>query len=115
MRTVADIEKLKLLAEEYLRLINEAKELKKMMNEIVKDTEVEFDEALSEGGRITYHKPESKTVIDRKLVTQLLFNIVLNSKNNPEVIPTNQELEEKIRTDCQVFKEFKWKLSIKSK
>ncbi|AKF40985.1 hypothetical protein MCANUFG4_02081 [Mycoplasmopsis canis UFG4] len=117
MKTVADIEKLKLLAEEYLRLSKEAKEVKKMMKEIVQDTEIEINEPLSEGGRVIYTKPEAKTVIDRKLVTELLFNIVLdyNSETSDKKIPSNQEIEEKIRNYCQVLKEYKWKLTIKQK
>lgn len=117
MKKIADIEQLKLLAEDYLRLTKEAKELKKLMQELVKDTEIEIYERLSEGGLVQYFKPESKTVIDKKLLTELLFSIFIdyNHENSQKSIPSIQEIEEQIKEQCQVVKEYKWKLALKSK
>ncbi|WP_322962393.1 hypothetical protein RRG39_02670 [Mycoplasmopsis cynos] len=117
MKKVADVEKLKLLAEEYIRVSKDLKELKKEMNNLVADTDVEINEHLSEGGMVMYHKPPSKNKIDKSLLNELLFNIILNFNKDPEQakIPSNLEIESQIKEKCQVIKEFKWKLTIKSK
>ncbi|UWV81605.1 hypothetical protein [Mycoplasmopsis cynos] len=46
MKKVADVEKLKLLAEEYIRVSKDLKELKKEMNNLVADTDIEINEHL---------------------------------------------------------------------
>ncbi|WP_027121224.1 hypothetical protein [Mycoplasma leonicaptivi] len=117
MKQTVDIEKLKILAEEFLRLDAEAKNIKKEVKDLLKGTDVEINERLSNGGKIIYVKPESQTKLDRKAVSDLLYKIILDVNKNPEEnkIPTLSELEQEIKDKCLVEKEFNWKLSIKHK
>lgn len=53
---VANIEQVKLLAEQIIEAKKELQQLNKQLKDLVKDTEVEFNEPLSTGGRIIYQK-----------------------------------------------------------
>ncbi|WP_036464527.1 hypothetical protein [Mycoplasmopsis sturni] len=53
---VANIDQVKLLAEQIVEAKKELKELNKQLKDLVKDTEVEFNEPLSNGGRVVYQK-----------------------------------------------------------
>lgn len=105
--TVADLEKLKLLAEELLRLKKDVKELNAMIKDIIKDTEVAFNEPLAEGGRITYELIAPKPRIDYPSYSQYLFTLL----NRGEQL-TKEEMELVIE-QFVVHKDPKWKLTIK--
>lgn len=57
---VANIDQVKILAEQIVEAKKELKELNKQLKDLVKDTEVEFNEPLSNGGRVVYQKFTSK-------------------------------------------------------
>ncbi|WP_426461622.1 hypothetical protein [Mycoplasma hafezii] len=103
----ADIEKVKLLAEELLVLKAKVKEINQMIKDIVKDTEIAFDEPLSDGGRVTYQITTPKPKIDYPSYSQYLFTLL----NRGEQL--SQQEAEMIIEQFVVQKDPKWKLTIK--
>ncbi|QIW62569.1 hypothetical protein [Mycoplasmopsis gallinacea] len=106
MNTV-DIEKIKLLAEDLLESKKEVSELNKLLKQEFKDIEIEVDEPLSNGGRITYKKSEPRTTFDFKGYSAFLHNAIKEGKNY-----TEEELD-LIMKEFAVEKEGKWSIKLK--
>ncbi|RIV16847.1 hypothetical protein [Mycoplasmopsis gallopavonis] len=104
---VADIERVKLLAEELLIAKQKVKEINQMLKDLVRDTEIEFSEPLSDGGWVTYELVEAKPRIDYRKYSQYLFNLL----NRGEKL-TEEEMQVVIESFV-VTKDPKWSLKIK--
>ncbi|WP_036451861.1 hypothetical protein [Mycoplasma buteonis] len=103
----ANIEQIKLLAEELLDYKQKVKEINQMLKDLVKDTEISFDEPLSDGGRVSYQIVTPKPRIDYPSYSQYLFTLL----NRGEQL-TEAEMEMLIEQFI-VQKDPKWKLTVK--
>ncbi|VEU76175.1 hypothetical protein [Mycoplasmopsis columboralis] len=102
---VANIEKLKLLAEELKEAQDQVRILKKEMKDLVAGTEVEINEPLSVGGRITYKKVTPKPSFNYRQYSAYLHNEIQRSTL------TEKDLEN-IMAQFTEQKPDKWKLKI---
>ncbi|QGZ97534.1 hypothetical protein GE118_01825 [Mycoplasma sp. NEAQ87857] len=106
-KKVADIEKLKLLAEQLIEAKKEVSELNARIKEIVKNTEIEINEPLSNGGRVTYTLVQPKPSFDFKAFSAFLYGSMKAGANY-----TVEELDSKM-DEFKVIKDPKWSLKIK--
>ncbi|UUD36400.1 hypothetical protein NPA08_00995 [Mycoplasmopsis citelli] len=102
---IANIEKLKLLAEELKQAQEEIKTIKREMKDIVDGTEVEIDEPLSGGGRITYKKITPKPTFNYRQYSAYLHSEIQRST-------LSQKDLEKIMQQFTEQKPDKWRLKI---
>ncbi|MFV8401281.1 hypothetical protein [Mycoplasma sp. 005V] len=102
----ADVEKIKLLAEDYLRAKADMKECLAAIKTEVADTEVTISEPLSEGGRIIYTEVTPRASFDFKGYSNYLYTAMVQG-----ITYSEDELEE-IMKQFVVKKDSKWVLKI---
>ncbi|MFV8470558.1 hypothetical protein ACNQ2O_03725 [Mycoplasma sp. AA7A] len=103
---VADIERVKLLAENYLRAKADMKEYLNQIKQEVADTEVAISESLSEGGKILYTEVTPKATFDFKGYSNYLYTAMIQG-----ITYTEEQLDE-IMKQFVVKKDSKWVLKI---
>ncbi|MHA0272755.1 hypothetical protein [Mycoplasma sp. 48589B] len=102
----ADIEKVKLLAENYLQAKADMKEYLNAIKQEVADTEVAISEPLSQGGRILYTEVTPKASFDFKGYSNYLYTAMIQG-----ITYSEEELDE-IMKQFVVKKDSKWVLKI---
>ncbi|UUM19704.1 MULTISPECIES: hypothetical protein [unclassified Mycoplasma] len=102
---IANIEKLKLLAEEHEKLAQELKIIKKEMKDLVANTQVEIDEPLSTGSRVVYKKITPKPSFNYRQYSAYLHSEIQRSTLS------EKELES-IMQQFTEQKPDKWRLKI---
>ncbi|WP_025755329.1 hypothetical protein [Mycoplasmopsis cricetuli] len=102
---IANIEKIKLIAESLQDAQKEVRELKRELNNLVKNTEVEINEPLANGGRIIYKRVTPKPTFNYRQ-----YSVFLHTKIQKSTL-TEQELND-IMKEFTEQKADKWKLKI---
>ncbi|MBN4083322.1 hypothetical protein JXZ92_00600 [Mycoplasma sp. CSL10137] len=110
---VLDFDKLKSLAEEYNDHNQEAKRIKKEIESELGGLDFEINERLNDGGVLSYKPATTVTKVDRKMLLNLLYKIIIDADRENEKIPNDEELKDKIQSECTIEKEVKWKVTIK--
>ncbi|MEA4162600.1 hypothetical protein NPA13_01425 [Mycoplasma sp. 2045] len=104
-----DIEKIVLLAENYVNAKKEANENLKLIKEELKDVDIEISRTLSTGGKISYVLYQPANSFDYRGYGNFLHQSMLEGRTF-----TPEELEDLIK-EYVVAKEPKWKLKITTK
>ncbi|WP_406613501.1 hypothetical protein ACJA23_02005 [Mycoplasma corogypsi] len=105
--TLADVEKVKLLAEALIEAKNEVAKLNKELKYLVANTDVPFSETLSNGGIVSYDLVQPKPRFNYNRYTGALLQIIESGQE------LSEDANEILKQACFDHKEAKWKLSIK--
>lgn len=111
MNREINLEKVRLLAENYIEKSKELKSIRKELKEELVKIDFKLDEKLS-NGRLIWSKTEPKKSVNKNLVLSYLYDTIsqYNQDKNKFPIPTMVEVEDDIKNQCMVEKEENWTL-----